>query len=113
MKVKATLVLAGLVLVGATAAQAAKPELTGKEKREMAANVAAHQKKAAPQPKTMAQSNAAKLRSTTTGAKGQLVASDLWSTMSAQTDKNGQLTMVESDGDGTGAAPATEALPNE
>lgn len=112
MKVKATLVLAGLVLVGATAAQAAKPELTGKQKKEMAANVAAHAKKAAPQPKTMAQSNAAKLRSTT-GAKGQLVASDLWSTMSAQTGKNGQLTMVESDGDGTGAAPATEALPNE
>ena len=112
MKVKATLVLAGLVLVGATAAQAAKPELTGKEKREMAANVAAHQKKAAPQPKTMAQSNAAKIGSTT-GAVGQQVASDLWSTMSAQTDANGGLKMVESDGDGTGAAPAMEGNPNE
>jgi hypothetical protein len=100
MKGKAILVLAGIALVSATAAQAAKPELTGKQKKEMAASVAAHQKKAAPQPKTMAQSNAAKIRSTS-GAQGQLVASDLWSTL------------VESDGDGTGAAPTSEGFPNE
>lgn len=112
MKAKATLVLAGFVLAGATAAHAAKPELTGKEKKELASQMAAHQKKAAPQPKTMAQSNAAKVGSTT-GAQGQLVASDLWSTLSATDGPQGSLRIVESDGDGTGEAPTSEGFPNE
>jgi len=112
MKVKATLVLAGLVLAGATAAQAAKPEMTGKEKKEMAAHVRANAKNVPAQPKTMAQSNAAKIASPS-GAAGQRVASDLWSTLSAQTDANGRVSMVESEGDGTGPAPATEGQPNE
>lgn len=114
MKGKTTLIFAGMMLAGMTfAAQAAKPELTGKEKKAMAAKVVANQKKAPPQPRTMAQSNAAKLRSTGTGAEGQMVASDLWNTLGVQTDANGQMRIVEADGNGESAPKTTEGLPNE
>jgi hypothetical protein len=109
-----TLIFAGMMLAGLTfAAQAAKPELTGKEKKAMAAQVAANQKKAPPQPRTMAQSNAAKLRSSATGAQGQLVATDLWNTLGVQTDAKGQMRIVEGDGNGESTLQTTEGLPNE
>jgi hypothetical protein len=113
MKGKATLALAGVTLVCAsTMAFAAKPELTGKEKKELADKVAANQKKAAPQPTTMAQANAMKLSSPTTGAEGVRVATELWPTMLVQTDANGRVHIVEAEGD---AIPpqTTEGLPNE
>jgi hypothetical protein len=114
MKGRSTLIFASALLAGMTfAAQAAKPELTGKEKKELAAKVAANQKKAPPQPRTMMQSDAAKLRSASTGAQGQLVATDLWNTLSVQTDANGKLQIVESDGVVSEAPKATEGLPNE
>ena len=110
---KTTLLFAGALLASLTfAAQAAKPELTRKEKKVLAAKVAESHKKAPPQPKTMAQSNVAKLRSTGTGAKGQLVATDLWNTMSVQTDAKGNPVVVEFDGNGD-AAKTAEGLPNE
>ena len=112
MKCKATLALAGVTLVCATTmAWAAKPELTGQEKKELAAKVAANQKKQMPQPKTMAQGNASKFR-TTSGAEGYLVPTDLWPTLYAQTDANGNVRVVDGEGDAVPAA-TTEGLPNE
>ena len=112
MQGKSTLVLAGVTLVCATTvAWAAKPELTGKEKKELAAKVAANEKKAPPQPKTMLQANATNLKSTT-GAEGVLVPTDLWPRMMVQTDANGRKHIVESEGDAI-PATTTEGLPNE
>jgi len=109
---KASLLFAGMMLAGMTfVVHAAKPELTGQEKKELAAKAAANAKKAPPQPKTMAQSNAATLRSGTV-ARGQLVATDLWNTLSVQTDADGKQRIVESNGL-LDEAPKAEALPNE
>ena len=109
---KATLLLAGVSLAFATTvAFAAKPALTGKEKKELAAKVKENQKKAPAQPKTMAQAGAMKLQSAT-GAQGVMVATDLWPTMYVQTDANGAQHIVETEG-GTVPAKTAEGLPNE
>ena len=110
---KATLVLAGVALACTFVAQAAKPELTGKEKKEMAAAVAAQMKHAPAQPRTMAQSDAAKIKHTGTGTQGQLVATELWSQMEVRTDATGAVHVVETDGDASSTATATEGQPNE
>ena len=110
---KASLLFAGMMLAGMTfVVHAAKPELTGQQKKEIAAKVAANMKKAPPQAKTLEQSNATTFR-TPQGAVGQQLATELWSTLSAQADANGQLRVVEHAGDGSEAAKATEGLPNE
>jgi hypothetical protein len=110
---KATLVLAGVGLACTFAAQAAKPELTGQEKKAMAAAMAAKMKHAPAQPRTMAQSDAAKIKHTGTGSQGQMVATELWSQMEVRTDAEGNVHVIETDGDASSAATATEGLPNE
>ena len=113
MNRNATLALAGVVLACATtAAFAAKPELTGQQKKALAAKVKENHKNDAPQPKTMAQSNATKLVDAASGAEGILIASDLWPTMYVQTDANGNKHVVETE---NGVAPTTtmEGAPNE
>jgi hypothetical protein len=42
-----------------------------------------------------------------------LVATDLWNTLGVQTDANGQMRIVEGDGNGESTLPTTEGLPNE
>jgi hypothetical protein len=111
---KASLLFAGMMLAGMTfAVHAAKPELTGKEKKEMAAKVAANVKKAPPLPKTVEQASAVKLRSSATGAEGLRVPTDLWNTLSVQADANGTMRIVESDGDGSETPKTVEGAPNE
>ncbi|MCC8362997.1 hypothetical protein LK996_07900 [Lysobacter sp. A6] len=112
MKLKSTLALAGVTLVCATTmAWAAKPALTGQQKKEMAAKVKENHKKALPQPRTMADANSMRLKSTT-GAEGVRVATELWPTLYVQTDANGNKRIVDGEGDSVPAA-TTEGLPNE
>jgi len=113
MKLKSTLALAGVTLACATTmAWAAKPELTGQQKKEMAAKVKENHKNALPQPRTMAQANDMRLKSATTGAEGIRVATELWPTLYVQTDANGNKRIVDGEGDAVPAA-TTEGLPNE
>ncbi|WP_036168631.1 hypothetical protein [Noviluteimonas dokdonensis] len=112
---KATLVLASMVLVGATAAaHAAKPQddSTPEQRSAKAESMKAkrHAFKAT-QPRTMSQANATQVRKPG-GAVAVRVPEELWSTMAVQRDANGNLRVIETDGT---AAPAatTEGLPNE
>ena len=111
MKGKATLVLAGIVLAGAsTMASAAKPAMTHQEKQELAAkvtkDVAAYR---ATQPRTSGQAATTK-RTLRGGGTGIRVPTELWNTLGVVQDGKAPPRIVESDGTG---APATEGLPNE
>jgi hypothetical protein len=111
MKGKAILVLAGIVLAGAsTIASAAKPPMTHQQKKELAAQA---QKKVAAdiatQPRTSGQALTTK-RTIAGGAQTMRVPTELWTTLATQQEADGTLRVLESDGT---AAPATEGLPNE
>lgn len=111
MKGKATLILAGIALAGfATAASAAKPAMTGKEKQELAEKarkqVAADM---ARQPRNQAEARTT--LKTERGVTTVLVPTDLWNTLAAEKNPDGTLRVVEFDG--TGPTPKTEGLPNE
>lgn len=112
MKCKASWLLAGIVLAGvSTLAMAAKPELTLKQKQELAAQ--AKQKTPAfraTQPQTAGQAKAT-LRRIDGGGTAIRVPTELWNTLGAQQDApNAPIRIVESDGTG---APATEGQPHE
>ena len=113
MKVKATLVLASMVLVGmSAAANAAKPDATP-EQRSAKAEAMKKNRHAfkATQPRTMAQANAT-TQKRAGGAVAVRVPEELWNTLSVQRDANGNLRVVESDGT-SAPATTTEGLPNE
>ena len=63
------------------------------------------------QPSTMAQSNLTSLKDVGSGAEGKMVATQLWNTLGVQRDAQGNLHVVEIDGDAP--ATTTEGLPNE
>ena len=111
MKGKASWLLASLLLAGvSTQAMAAKPEMTLKQKQELAAQ--AKQKTPAfraTQPQTAGQAKAT-LRKTSGGGTEIRVPTELWNTLGAQQDANAPIRIVESDGTG---APVTEGLPHE
>jgi hypothetical protein len=113
MKGKATLVLASIVLVGATAAaHAAQPDSKLEQRNAKAESMKQkrHSFKAT-QPRTLSQADATKVRK----AGGTLqvrVPEELWSTMAVQRDANGQLRVIETDGTQAPAA-TSEGLPNE
>jgi hypothetical protein len=102
-----------MTLACMTAAHAAKPEMTRAQKKELAASTAQKMRTRAPQPRTMAQSNATKRKSIATGASGQLVPTELWSTLNAQVDAQGNVRVVETEGTHAPTTTATEGLPNE
>ena len=113
MKGKATLVLASMVLVGATAAaHAAKPTDTPQQRSAKAEAMKAkrHAFKAT-QPRTMSQANATQVRKAG-GSYAVRVPEELWSTLAVERDDNGNLRVVETDGTHAPAAK-TEGLPNE
>lgn len=115
MKGKATLVLAGVVLAGAsTLASAAKPAMTYQQKHEVAAKA---QKKTAAfratQPQTADQARTTK-RTIAGGGTEVRVPTELWNTLGTQQDANGKVRVVESDGTASATeVPATEGLPHE
>jgi len=102
------ILLAGVALVGTAAStQAADKARAQAEAAAIAKNPNAAMSK---QPKTMAQSDATLFR-TKSGGTSVRVATDLWSTLRVQRDAQGNVHLVESEGD----KPATtaEGLPNE
>lgn len=106
------LVLAATLASASMVATAAQPELTGKQKKEMAAAVKQNMKGKGLQPRTMAQANLTKVKHVGSGATGMSIATELWSTLAVQYDAQGNAHLVETDGSAP-AATTVEGLPNE
>ena len=113
MKGKSLLILAGITLAsGAMSAQAAKPPMTGAQKKAAADAVAENHKRfnVAP-PTTMAQADGT-IRQTASGGTAISVPTELWNTLGVSKAADGKIRMVETDGTAKPAAK-TEGLPNE
>ena len=110
MKHHAKLLLATTALAVACVPLVANAAGKAMGKPDARAQKIAQESRMPQQPRTMAESEATKF-TLPDGTKGLLIATELYPTLSAQRDANGNITIVESEG--TTVSASTETRPNE
>jgi len=95
-KTKALCLVSGLVIVAASAANAAKPSLTAQERKAMAEVVAKNHQNFK-QPRTEAEAQATLVRQPS-GEMGMQVPESLWNKLSAEKTAEGSFQLRESEG---------------